>query len=142
MINNDGWDKSSFETLLTYVKMGGFVIFTTKMNINQEDEYGEHINNLSDELHWKFVTEHTFYRYDKLCGNQGKFSNKLVKILAYQKTDHKEYLVREKDRLEREAIEEIQRKEEIERKIKLKDDKINANANARAARKKKQTDMK
>lgn len=34
LINNDGWDKSSFETLLTYVKMGGFIIFTTKMNIN------------------------------------------------------------------------------------------------------------
>jgi len=49
------------------------------------------------------VTEHSFYRYEKLCGGQGKFSNKLVKILAYQKTDHNEYLVREKDRLEMEA---------------------------------------
>lgn len=117
MINNDGWDARAFQKLLTYVKMGGFVIFTTKLDLNQENQYAADIDQLSGEQHWKFVTEHTFYRYDKLCGGQGKFSNKLVKIVAYQKTDHNEYLVREKDRLEMEAIMEQQRQEEIEFRI-------------------------
>jgi len=78
-------------------------------------------------MHWKFVTDHTFYRYDKLCGGKGKFSNKLVKIVAYQRTDHEEYLIREKDRLEEEAIMAQQQKEELERQLRLKDQKLNAN---------------
>lgn len=83
MINNDGWDKGAFWQMLKYVKMGGFIIFTTKLNLNQENQYGYEIDSLSEEMHWKFVTDHTFYRYDKLCGGQGKFSNKLVKVVAY-----------------------------------------------------------
>lgn len=78
-------------------------------------------------MHWKFVTDHTFYRYDKLCGGKGKFSNKLVKIVAYQRTDHEEYLIREKDRLEEEAIMAQQQKEQLERQLRLKDQKLNAN---------------
>lgn len=74
--------------MLDLVKMGGFLIFATKLNLNQENQYGPEINKLSDEMHWKFITEHTFYRYDKLCNGHGKFSNKMVKIVAYQKTDH------------------------------------------------------
>merc|ERR1711918_137781 len=88
--------------------------------------------------HWKFVTDHTFYRYDKLCGGQGKFSNKLVKVVAYQRTDHNEYLIREKDRLEAEAIEHARREKEIEERI--KEAKLNAKANERANRKKAQED--
>lgn len=34
MINNDGWDKDAFFSLMKYVKMGGFIIFTTKLNLN------------------------------------------------------------------------------------------------------------
>lgn len=83
MINNDGWDNDAFDSMLKYVKMGGFVIFTTKLNLNQENQYQEEMETLSREMHWKFVTDHTFYRYDKLCGGQGKFSNKLVKVFAY-----------------------------------------------------------
>lgn len=105
MINNDGWDKRAFQKMLSYTKMGGFIIFTTKLNLNQENQYGQDIDQLNEEQHWKFVTDHTFYRYDKLSGGQGKFSNKMVKIVAYQKTDHNEYLIREKDRLEWEAAE-------------------------------------
>jgi len=78
-------------------------------------------------MHWKFVTDHTFYRYDKLCGGKGKFSNKLVKIVAYQRTDHEEYLIREKDRLEEEAIMAQKQKEDLERQLRLKDQKLNAN---------------
>lgn len=135
MINNDGWDKDAFDTMLKYVKMGGFVIFTTKLNLNQENQYHDEIEELSNEQHWKFVTEHTFYRYDKLCGGQGKFSNKLVKVVAYQRTDHNEYLIREKDRLEAEAIAHERHVREIEERTRLKEQKLNKNANDRAARK-------
>jgi len=83
MINNDGWDEEVFLQMLDYVKMGGFIIFTSKLNLYQENQYDPAINKLSEQQYWKFVTEHTFYRYDKLCNGQGKFSNKKVKILAY-----------------------------------------------------------
>merc|ERR1712151_917711 len=76
-------------------------------------------------MHWKFVTDHQFYRYDKLCGGQGKFSNKLVKVVAYQRTDHNEYLIREK---------------EIEERIKAKEAKLNAKANEKANRLKRKED--
>jgi len=135
MINNDGWDLDAFHNMMKYCKMGGFMIFTTKLDLNQENQYGNEIDLLSREMHWKFVTDHTFYRYDKLCGGQGKFSNKLVKIVAYQRTDHNEYLIREKDRLEAEAIEHARREKEIEERIRNKEAKLNAKANERAARK-------
>lgn len=127
MINNDGWDKNAFDSMLKYVKMGGFIIFATKLDLNGDNQYANEIDTLNNEMHWKFVTDHTFYRYDKLCGGKGKFSNKLVKIVAYQRTDHEEYLIREKDRLEEEAIMAQQQKEELERQLRLKDQKLNAN---------------
>lgn len=40
MINNDGWDIDAFNQMMQYVKMGGFIIFTTKLNLNQENQYG------------------------------------------------------------------------------------------------------
>lgn len=135
MINNDGWEQEAFSNLLKYVKMGGFIIFTTKLNLNQENQYHDEIEKLSTEMHWKFVTDHTFYRYDKLCGGQGKFSNKLVKVVAYQRTDHNEYLIREKDRLEQEAIEFERHQREVEERIRNKEAKLNKNANDRANRK-------
>lgn len=51
----------------------------------------------------------------------------MVKVLAYQKTDHNEYLVREKDRLEAEAIAEQKREEEIAERIRMKEEKLNKN---------------
>merc|ERR1711981_353518 len=88
MLNNDGWNEDVFLQCLRYLKMGGFVIFTTKLNLHNENQYLEDISKISDGHYWKFVTEHTFYRYDKLCDGKGKFSNKKVKVLAYQKTDN------------------------------------------------------
>ena len=117
MINNDGWDEDVFLTMLSFVKMGGFLIFSTKLNLNQENQYGYEIDKLSQEQNWKYLTEHTFYKYDLLPGGQGKFSNKLVKIVAYQKTDHNDYLVREKDRLELEALEKERTQKEVEERI-------------------------
>lgn len=37
MINNDGFDKKVFIDLLSCLKMGGFLIFATKLNISQEN---------------------------------------------------------------------------------------------------------
>jgi len=92
MINNDGWDEGIFHTLLDYTKMGGFLIFATKLTLSEDDHYKSEIEKLAEQKYWKFVTEHTFFRYDKLCMGQGKFSNKKVKIVCYQKTDHEVWL--------------------------------------------------
>lgn len=67
MVNNDGWDKNIFLDLLCLVKMGGFIIFATKLNLHQENQYIDDIKLLEEQMHWKYVTEHTFFRYDKLC---------------------------------------------------------------------------
>lgn len=72
------------------------------------------------------MTQHKFYRYDKLCNGSGKFSHKMVKIVAYQKADHREYLEREKDRLAYEAQLEKERLEGIAKKQKEKEGKLNA----------------
>jgi len=39
MINNDGFDEKVFTHLLKCLKMGGFVIFATKLNFHQENQY-------------------------------------------------------------------------------------------------------
>lgn len=35
MINNDGWDEQIFHQLLKYVKLGGFIIFATKLSLKE-----------------------------------------------------------------------------------------------------------
>ena len=83
MINNDGWDEKVFHQMLDLVKMGGFLIFATKLNLSKDNQYAQEMDKLSNEQYWKFITEHTFFRYDKICTERGKFSNKKVKIVAY-----------------------------------------------------------
>lgn len=67
-------------------------MFATKLDLHQKNQYEPVIQHLVDHGHWQFVSEHSFFRYDKLCGKVGNFSSKLVKILAYQKTDHAQWL--------------------------------------------------
>ena len=57
---------------------------------------------MHDQMYWKFITEHVFYRYDKISDDTGKFSNKKVKIVAYQKTDHNVWVEQERIKLEQE----------------------------------------
>lgn len=88
MINNDGWDLKVFDEMLKFTRMGGFLIFATKLDILDVDQYDDITKKLCNEHHMNFLTEHTFYRYDKLGSNGGKFSNRRVKIIAFQKTDN------------------------------------------------------
>lgn len=37
MINNDGWDQSIFHQLLHFTKMGGYIIFATKLDLKQDN---------------------------------------------------------------------------------------------------------
>lgn len=74
LINNDGWTSEVFQQLRSYAKMGGYIIFSTKLNINEEDQYNEQIKELTEHHYWNFITEHTFYRYDLMCDGTGKFS--------------------------------------------------------------------
>lgn len=39
LINNDGWDVEVFKQLRNYTKMGGYIIFSTKLNILEVDQY-------------------------------------------------------------------------------------------------------
>lgn len=145
MINNEGWDESVFHQMLDLVKMGGFIIFATKLNLKQENQYGPEIEKLSTEMYWKFVTEHTFYRYDELCQGQGKFSNKRVQVLAYQKTDHNVWLEQEKDRLDEEERIRVQKQALKDEKVRAAEAKLNGAQNERKKRrmlKEKESSMK
>ena len=86
MINNGGFDMKVFEDILKCLRIGGFAIFATKLNYLNQDIYEQEINSLKDDGYWRFTAQHVFFRYDKLCGNIGQFSNKKVKIVAYEKT--------------------------------------------------------
>jgi len=48
MINNDGWNEDVFHKMLKQVKMGGIMIFATKLALNQENQYGEEMNKLTE----------------------------------------------------------------------------------------------
>jgi len=103
--------------MLDLVKMGGIMIFATKLNLTQENQYAPEMNKLQNEMYWNFITEHTFYRYDKLSTGQGKFSKKMVKIVAYQKTDHAVWHEQEKDRLCEEERIRNEKQQEMDAKI-------------------------
>lgn len=134
MLNNDGWNEDVFLQCLRYLKMGGFVIFTTKLNLHNENQYLEDISKISDGHYWKFVTEHTFYRYDKLCDGKGKFSNKMVKVMAYQKTDNSVWEAEQAViKAEAEKLAK-KKKEEYDAMIKEKKAKLEGAANAAKAR--------
>lgn len=60
---------------------------------------------MSEEEYWTYTAEHSFYRYDKNADGSGKFSNKMVKIFAYQKTDHEAW--KKKVELEAEVAEKM-----------------------------------
>lgn len=88
MINNNGFDIKVFKDMLYCLKIGGFAVFATKLNYFKQDIYQKEIDQLREEGWWNFTSDHQFYRYDMLCEGMGKFSTKLVKVLAYQKCDY------------------------------------------------------
>lgn len=83
MINNNGYDKKVFLDMLYCLKVGGHAVFATKLNYFKQDIYDQEIKQLNEEGYWNFTSEHQFFRYDMLCEGMGKFSTKLVKVLAY-----------------------------------------------------------
>jgi len=105
--------------------MGGIMIFATKLNFNQDNQYKDEMTKLSDQQYWKYITEHVFYRYDKIAEQTGRFSNKKVRIVAYQKTDHNVWV--EEQRLKHEEEERIRAAKQkiIDDRNKAKDDKLN-----------------
>jgi hypothetical protein len=74
--------------MLYCLKIGGFAVFATKLNYFKQDIYDSDIKKMTEEGYWNFTAEHQFFRYDMLCEGMGKFSTKLVKVLAYQKNDY------------------------------------------------------
>ena len=125
MINNDGWDEDVFHQMLKCVKMGGMLIFATKLNLSSENQYKEEMTKLSDQQYWKYITEHVFYRYDKIAETAGRFSNKQVKIVAYQKTDHNVWVVEQRVIKEEEERIKAQKQKLIEERNQKKEDKLN-----------------
>lgn len=83
MINNNGFDRKVFIDLLYCLKVDGFVVFATKLNYFKQDIYENEIKSMVEDGYWNFTAEHQFYRYDMLADKMGKFSTKLVKIVAY-----------------------------------------------------------
>ena len=113
MINNNDYDEVVFTQILDCLKIGGFAIFATKLNYHNQNQYEQEIKKLEEDGYWKFTAEHTFYRYDKLCEKVGKFSTKLVKILAYQKNDYEQWLA-DKEREKQEALRLAEEKKKAE----------------------------
>lgn len=62
------------------------------------------MQKLVDEKYWKYVAEHSFYRYDQNPDGSGKFSNKKVKVFAYQKDDHDTWQAEQDRKREEEEI--------------------------------------
>ena len=83
------------------------------------------------EDYWCYTAEHSFYRYDKNADGSGKFSNKMVKVLAFQKMDHDSWA--EEKRI-REELEEKVRQELIAAEEKKKKERA-AKAEKEAAKK-------
>ena len=83
LVNNNGYDRKVFMDMLYCLKVRGYAVFATKLNYFKQDIYENEIKSLSEEGYWEFTSEHEFYRYDMLCEGMGKFSTKLVKVLAY-----------------------------------------------------------
>lgn len=105
LVNNCDLDGKIFHDLLSMVKIGGSIIFAPKLDKFNVCEYAKQIDEMTETGYWTFTTDHTFYRYDKLFGDLGKFSNKLVKILVYQRRDRDQFL-REKAEAEKKAEKE------------------------------------
>ena len=85
MINNGGFDIKVFTQMLQCLRVGGFAIFATKLDTHKQDIYEPVVKELTENGYWAFTAQHSFYRYDKLCGSMGQFSNKLVKVISFQK---------------------------------------------------------
>lgn len=100
--------------MLYCLKVGGFAVFATKLNYTKQDIYDGEIKQLASEGYWNFTAEHEFFRYDMLCEGMGKFSTKLVKVLAYQKQDYETKFAEiaakeEAERLEKEKAEKAKK---------------------------------
>jgi hypothetical protein len=83
ILNNDGYDLKIFMNLIECCQIGGFIVFATKLDLHQRNQYEPEIKHLEQNGYWQFTSEHSFYRYDKLCGKFGNFSTKKVKVLCY-----------------------------------------------------------
>lgn len=121
MINNGGFDIKVFHDILKCLRIGGFAIFATKLNYLNQDIYEQEINSLKDDGYWRFTAQHVFFRYDKLCGNMGQFSNKKVKIVSYEKTkDYVDPIPEPEPVVEEQPVEENKEEVKDEKKTKKK----------------------
>ena len=62
--------RTVFDNLLNCTKVGGYVIFAT--DAESEEECNEIIAMLQQEQAWKYVKEHQYYRFYKACQKSGK----------------------------------------------------------------------
>lgn len=58
MINNGGFDIQVFIQLLKCLKEGGFAIFATKLDANEQDIYESVLKELTDQGCWAFTAQH------------------------------------------------------------------------------------
>ena len=68
-------DCSVFEEMLLALKEGGIAVFATRTEYLTKYGYGEYMKKLTDDGKWKFLTNETFGRYDKMGSKVvGRFS--------------------------------------------------------------------
>lgn len=123
LINNNGYGRKVFTDMLYCLKVGGFAVFATKLNYTKQDIYDGEIKQLASEGYWNFTAEHEFFRYDMLCEGMGKFSTKLVKVLAYQKQDYETKFAEIAAKEEAARLEKEKEKEKAAKAAKSKKEK-------------------
>ena len=52
MINNNDYDINIFKELISCAKLGGYIIFATKLNFHNKNIYENEIQELIDKRYW------------------------------------------------------------------------------------------
>lgn len=78
-------DCTGFDVMLKACKLGGFCVFSTRVQYLTEYGYEEKIKSLIEEGKWVVAKEEEFTRYDQLQEQISRFKKCEVKVYALKK---------------------------------------------------------
>ena len=65
-------------------KQGGHIIFAARFSYLGDFWYNETVEELLRDKRWQFIKEETFFKYDKLVENVGRFSKTPCKVMVFK----------------------------------------------------------
>lgn len=83
LINNNHLDYELFEEMTLACKQNGLIVFAARFSYLGDFWYNEIIQDMANSGRWKFIKEESFFKYDKLLDNVGRFSRTPTKVFAY-----------------------------------------------------------